>query len=716
MSDHLSGMPWFLREHIHNSRWTSFRDVQVRTFDTFSSCDDHILVASGTSSGKTEAALFPVITSLYNHPSEGIGALYIGPLKALIDDQFQRLEPILRESGVAITGWHGDIGQGIRERVLGDPQGILQITPESLENILSDRPEEVPRLFGGLRFVVVDEVHAFMDSERGLQLLCCLQRMEVMARCDPRRIGLSATVPDTEAAAAWLSADTGRRTTVVTDASPRGQGVTIRHNHFPAPDPEGDDTERKRAITRYYKGLYSEVAGRDSIVFVNSRSDAETVGRSLRKVAERYHGTEDIHVHHGSISREFRKAAEDSVRDPSRKTTVVATVTLELGMDIGGLDRVVQIEAPLTCSGLVQRLGRSGRRGGDRSMTIMCNEDESDPWSTVQGVDMSLVKAVAMTELAVGEGWTEPPSVPSLPYGLLYHQTMEYLKSGTGARFGRLVSDVLSLYPFRDVDEDDYRTLLRHMVAEGQLERMSDGTLLIGDRGERTVFDRDFCSVFRVRREIDVVNGDRTIGSIQEMPEVGETVQLAGHVWEVVRTRPSDNTVEVVESDGSAFTPWRSGTPGTHTLVMRRMRDVLESDTEYPYLDTAASNRLRICRAFARGNGMLETFAPTERGFRIHPWLGTVQFDTLRRAVRDVDGVDSVYGFQPYLIDVTTDLSLEELLRGVDHRLSRGGDTDLVRDNDRIRLGKYDRFVPDTLLRKAFVRDRLDFDFDLLDL
>ena len=713
MTDHFSSLPWFLREYVHSRRWGSFRAIQEATFDYFRRGDDHILISAGTSSGKTEAAMFPVITSLYNNPSDTVGALYIGPLKALIDDQFDRMDGILRESGIPVTGWHGDVDRNRKARFLDAPSGILQITPESLQNIVSGDPDIIRDLFSGLRFVIIDEVHTFVDSDRGAQLQCCLHRMEVVAGCDPRRIGLSATLSDTALAANWLSSDTGRRTSVIRDPSASDRSVCVRYRGFPVPDEDGDDTERKRAITGFYRNLLEEVRGGKCIVFVNSRYDAEVIGRSLRKVAERTMGNGDwIHVHHGSVSHEFRRRAEEDLKDPSKQVTVVSTVTLELGIDIGELDRIVQVNAPFTCTGMVQRMGRSGRRGGGQRMVVFCREDSSEPWSSVDGVSMDLVKAIAMTELIMNEGWTEPPVDRRYPFGLLYHQTMELLKESTGARFGTLSSEVLSMKPFSEIDKDAYKKLLRHMVSSGQLVRMEDGTLLIGPKGEKVAFGHDFCSVFKVKKEIDVISPDGRVGSIQGVPDEGELIQLAGRIWQVIEVRSEDATVLVEETDGSAETPWKSGTPDVHPHVMSKMRDVLESDTEYPYLDPAASNRLALCRTFARNNGMLSTFSEIEGGIRLFPWVGTIQFDTLVRALRMVNGVDRVYGFRPYYIDVRTRLPWNDVLERVNTILSHGPST-LVSPDDIVRIGKYDQHVPKDLLELMFADERLDTNFRL---
>ncbi len=713
MSDYFEKLPWFIKEYIHNCKWTGFRDIQNQTFSIFYSTDDHILISSGTSSGKTEAAMFPIIASLYNNPTEGIGALYIGPLKALIDDQFERMGPILGESELRITGWHGDIGQSRKTKLMDDPSGILQITPESLQNIISNHPEDIIRLFENLRFVIIDEVHAFMSSDRGLQLLCCLQRLEVMAGCNPRRIGLSATIANRDEAADWLAADTGRHVGIVSDDSSKKMEISIRYNAFPLPSPDDDGMERKRAITSYYLDLFRETHGYNCIVFTNSRQDAEKAAKSLRLVAEAKGFPNEVSIHHGSISKEIRKKAESDLKDPDRKTVTVSTVTLELGINIGDLDKIVQIDAPFTCSGMIQRMGRSGRRGGIQSLTVMCNEDAEDWWSNVDGVSMNLVKAIAMSELIKNESWTEPAEKDFMPFSLLYHQTMEYLRSGLGAKMSELYSGVLTMYPFKDISKEQYKLMLLHLVNLKHVLIMQDKTILIGPEAEKIVFGREFCSVFSTEKEIDVKSEGKTVGSIQNLPQMGELIQLAGHVWTVTAVYKDKSMIEVVETDGEACNPWKSGTPPTHDRIMKTMKRVLGSDDEYDYLDEAAQTRLSECRKMASDAGMLDLFSPRTGGYRMYPWVGTIQFDTLTRILRKVIGTDKIGSVQPYYIDIRTNLSEDDILSRIDKYISNHNPVSLVTDDDLLRYNKYDKYVPESLLAIEFASDRLDFDIQL---
>lgn len=186
----------FIQEYIWRHNWTEIRAIQAAACDAILNSDDHLLIASGTASGKTEAAFLPILTSLHNDPPESIGVLYIAPLKALINDQFQRLDGLLEAADIPVTAWHGDISDSRKKRALRQARGVVQITPESLEGLLLRRSGEVAQAFSELRFVVIDEVHAFMADERGRQVLCLLERLARLTRVPPRRVGLSATLGD----------------------------------------------------------------------------------------------------------------------------------------------------------------------------------------------------------------------------------------------------------------------------------------------------------------------------------------------------------------------------------------------------------------------------------------------------------------------------------------------------------------------------------------
>ena len=713
MTDYFAGLPYFLKEYIHTSRWTEFRDIQLRAFEVLLGSEDHLLLSSGTSSGKTEAAMFPVIASLYDDPPKSVGALYISPLKALIDDQYGRLALVLRDSGIRLTSWHGEAETGMKDGLRREPSGILQITPESLQGLVYGDKDEAKRLFGDLRFIIIDEVHSFMDSDRGIQLLCCLERLQRVTGVCARRIGLSATLSDLSTAESWLSSSTGIPTVSEVCPSEQKREVRILYSRIPAEDFDDGSTARKLAVGRMYMRMFHETEGRSSIVFVNSRITAERTGRSLTKMAERMGSKMRVFVHHGSVSKESRKAAEEYLKGGHSDVTTVATSTLELGVDIGSLDTVVQIGPPHSCSSLLQRMGRSGRRGGSQSLVLFCNDDAQMWWSDVCGVSVNLIRSIAMVELAVKEGWVEPPNIVKRPYGILLQQTLAYLRESVGARFTELCDEVLSLYPFREIPQEDYRTLVKHMVGRELLTYLNDGTLVLGPAGERIAFGKGFPVVFAGSKDIEIRFDGKPIGTVQKIPEIGGNILLSGRVWAIKSVSPDGTIADVVESEGDTDTSWKSGSPEYHRNVLRKMREILLSDEQYDYVDEDGLRRLNESRKAAKEAGMDRLLTNVGDFMRITPWIGSRQYDTMYRMLRAMPGVGVVRHLEPYIIDVRDDGSYSDLLSSLKQYSHNFDLVELVNYKDDLIVGKYDEFVPEVLLMKEFAADRLDSGFDL---
>lgn len=698
MTDFLERMPPFLRERIHAEGWTSWRGVQEDSFRVLFDTDDHLLISAGTSSGKTEAAMIPVISSLALDPPRGVGAIYVGPTKALIDDQFSRMDRMLRDSRLEVTGWHGDVSQSSKDSLRRDPRGILQITPESLQGVVCD-PDLVRRMFPELRFVVIDEVHAFMASDRGLQLLCELATLERVAGCSPRRVGLSATLSDLKGAEEWLRAGTSRNVTSVSSRDEVPARVGIKYARIPA---EGE--ARKEATLAYYRELFRLTDPYSCIVFTNSRASAERTARSLDRVSKASGSENQVRIHHGSLSSGVRRDAEADLRG-DRRPTVVATSTLELGMDIGGLDRVVQIGAPYTCSSMLQRMGRTGRRGGRREMVVFCYDNESKWSPSPPGTSMDLVRAVAVTELATRDGWTEPIEPNPLPFGLLYHQTLAYLKGADhDVRWPELRDSVLSMWPFRRISKAEYRELAMHMLSIGHLQRMDDGTLLIGLKGEAIANGREFASTFEVQESVEVRADGQVIGNVQGRPREGRLVSLAGKVWAVVRV--GDGWADVREvPEGSAESKWESLPPEVSDSVAKRMRQVLTSSERYRYLDSAASDELDASRAAFASEGY-DGAVEVPEGMLLFPWMGTRAFETLRRAILCVGARVPMHA-SPLWMRVDTQMSWEELRGEVVRYLESSEPEDLVLLEDVQDMGKYEAFVPEGLRAREFAAHRL---------
>jgi ATP-dependent helicase Lhr and Lhr-like helicase len=442
----------FIREYIYRARWEALRDFQAETAAALFDTPNHVLVMSGTASGKTEAAFLPILTAMHDDPPRSIGAMYVGPLKALINDQFERLSGLLSESGIPLQSWHGDVSQSRKERFLIEPRGVLQITPESLEAMLINRHGDIPRLFADLRYVVVDELHAFIASDRGRQLLCQLDRIARHIGKVPRRVGLSATLGDPDAAAEWLRGGTETPVTLVKD-TPGARTIEIGVEHYGQQDYFADLADMTRE-------------GQKTLLFANARATAEEIAVAMHRIAEEQQLPDIYYVHHGAVAAEVRQEAEAAMRDPERAACTIATMTLELGIDLGRLDQVLQVGAPNTVSSFVQRLGRSGRRGTPSRMFFFTREKEPDkepqqpddppaepdqpegdpqveshtdetqldenfealeslaipetPIKLEQRVAWDLLQTIAAIQLYVEERWIEPATTPQLPVSLLY--------------------------------------------------------------------------------------------------------------------------------------------------------------------------------------------------------------------------------------------------------------------------------------------------------
>lgn len=711
----------FIQEFIYKRRWTALREAQVEACRVLFDTKHHLLIASGTASGKTEAAFFPALTEIDRHPSRSVGILYIGPLKALINDQFERLKDLLKEGGIPVWHWHGDVPQSEKTKLMQKPSGVLQITPESLEGLLMNKPNAIPALFQDLRYVIVDEVHAFMGADRGSQVLSLLTRIERMARCEPRRIGLSATLSDYETASSWLGAGSPHAVEVVAPQGGRKLRLSIEHFTMPDARDEEQAEELANAKRAYMDYVYDHTNRKKALIFTNSRTDAELTTLELRRTAAKRHDPDVFHVHHGSISAMLREETEAALRSGSGAAVACATVTLELGIDLGELERVLQLGAPYSCSSFVQRLGRSGRRGDAASeMMFAITEEEDEEAQLPARMPWVLLRAIAIIELYVKERWVEPLKLRKKPVGLLYHQTMSILHAMGEQTPLELARAVLTLPPFNNVTPDEYKMLLNYMIHTDHIQRTDEGTLIVGLTGEKITGHYRFLAVFKDDEEHVVYNGTEEIGSITTVPPPDYCFSLAGKLWKVVEIDIKHKAVYVKPSRGKADTLWLGAGGDVHTRVMQKMRDVLADSTIYPYLAPRAVNRLERARRLAKESGLLSQIVIPAGGDScfILPWIGTKSFRTLERLLKvklaDPLKLRSVVPMEPYYLVVSGKTDADTLLAQILMESSSLEDLSaLLKPDEAPYLGKYDEFVDPDLLRIAFAEDGLER-FDLL--
>lgn len=714
----------FIQDFIYQNGWESLRAIQMAAGDAIFNTSENVLLSASTASGKTEAAFFPILTLFSEDMPTSVGAIYIGPLKALINDQFTRLNDLCAEANIPVWHWHGDVSQSHKSKMLKNPSGILQITPESLEAMLLRKHAAISRLFGDLRFIVIDEVHSLMRGDRGGQTLCLIERLSRMAGVNPRRIGLSATIGDPQKAGEFLSAGTGRGT-IVPKIESKGTKWRLSMEHFYIQGPQASDGKpianalpeldsvTDRAPDSADPGIgyiFEHTRGKKCLVFVNSREECEAVTTTLRQYCEAKQERDRFLIHHGNLSASYRETAEEIMKDDEQFQTTVTTATLELGIDIGRLERAFQVDAPFTVSSFLQRMGRTGRRGLPPEMWFVIREEMPEaramlpttiPWKLLQGI--------ALVQSYLEERWVEPPAEGKLQYSLLFHQTMSTLASCGEMTAAELASRVLTLNQFKRISRDDYKILLRHMLENDHIQRTERGGLIVGIAGERIVNSFKFYAVFQENEEYIVRCGSHELGTIVKPPPAGEKIAIAGHVWIVEEVDRKRKLVYCEQVKGKVPAYFGECPGDINTKILERMRQVLREQKSFPYLMKNAAARLQQARQSADNSGSAYKPLICLGGdmWCLFPWLGTYAFLAMERFLKlrcgarlGLKGMDSS---RPYFIQFKMKVSEQEFWQILHEEAAKPLDPmELLYPGEVPEFEKYDQYVPDELVRKGF--------------
>ncbi len=768
----------FVQDFIYDHAWENLRGIQVAAGEAIFNTDENVLLTASTASGKTEAAFFPILTEFWEDPPASVGALYIAPLKALINDQFMRLNELCEEADIPVWHWHGDVSSSHKQKLLKHPSGILQITPESLEALLMHRHMAVPRLFCDLRYVVIDELHSLLRGDRGGQTLCLIERLSRMANVNPRRIGLSATIGDPERTGAFLANGTGRGC-IIPRFEDAGRTWRLSMEHFYITGPQA--VERAAAeMPRRADGtieadvlsvesvpgdtlvsdtflspiggsdrstpdvnaspatelaprttdsapenadpgigyIFERTRGHKCLVFVNSREEAEAVCTMLRSYCEAEHEPDRFLIHHGNLSASLRESAEDIMRDDERLDTTVTTATLELGIDIGRLERAFQIDAPFTVSSFLQRMGRTGRRGAPPEMHFVMREEQPEPRTTMpETIPWKLLQGIALVQLTREEHWVEPPRLDRLPYSLLFHQTMATLASCGELTPAELAARVLTLSYFHRVSADDFRVLLRHLLETEQIQQTEAGGLIVGLAGERITNSFKFYAVFQENEEFTVRSESAELGTIVNPPPPGERIAIAGACWLVEEVDWKRHLVYCTQVKGRVPAYFGDCAGDIDTHVLERMRRVLAEHEAYPYLLDNARARLRQARWTAEQSGAAKQPLINLGGdtWVLFPWLGSYAFLALERLLKikcagelGLRGLDPA---RPYYIQFRMRADEDTFWSVLETEAEKDFDPlDLVYPGEVPYFDKYDELLPAELVRKGFAEGVLDIE------
>jgi ATP-dependent Lhr-like helicase len=703
-----------IQRFIWAEGWEELRDAQEASIPLILPGDRDVIIAAATAAGKTEAAFLPALTNLLAASGEGL-IVYISPLKALINDQFGRLDRLCEQLEIKVWPWHGDISATIKTRFLKKPEGVLLITPESLEALLCNRGSSVAAVFRQLKFFVVDELHAFIGSERGKQLQSLMHRIEVSIGRKVPRIGLSATLGEMSLAGKFLRP--GSSPALVQSKSSGADLKILVKGYEEPPAIKQDDEEEPEAVTpaQIAAHLFKVLRGSNNLVFPNSRREVERYTHILNGICERERVPNEFWPHHGSLSKEIRSETEAALKQKERPATAICTNTLELGIDIGAVKSVAQVGPPPSVASLRQRLGRSGRRKGEPAILRGYSVEDALPGLTSlkDRLRLDTLQMVAMISLLL-EGWFEPPRVDGAHFSTLIQQLLSAIAQYGGASAAQLYSLLCTPGgPFAGVEKGEFLELLRHLATKKLIVQESSGVLLPGPLGEKFVNHYTFYAAFASDEEFRIVAGGRTLGSlpVNQMLTAGQRILFAGKTWRVEEVDEASKTIHVSRAAGGV-PPLFSGGPGrTHTRVRQRTREVLRRQDIPAFVDATGQKFMTEARQeYARLD--LDNQLALDQGTEVMvmTWLGDAANEAiacfyLRRGFMATPAGPGVEvrkkaGGVNEILDVLRDTAVDE-----PPPLDM-----LLEDVKNLAREKWDWALPDTLLRKAYATQYLDIE------
>lgn len=564
----------YIQQEIYKQRWERLTPLQEQTAKVIFDTGESLVVSSGTATGKTEAVMFPLLTDLENRPADGIRILYFSPTKALINDQYRRLSKLTAGGTAQVVRYHSDVGSQKKKQLEAMENLIVMLTPESLESLLISEPGLLRRRMESLEYIVIDEMHYFMESERGIQLLCVMERLQSLIGRVPRRVGLSATIGDASIACHWLSSDTEYKVRYVT-------GIEQKKAFRVLLDGYEEETEACRR-------LYQLTRGRRSLIFFRTKKELEETACRLGK-------EQPVYIHHAGLTAEERKDTEEALRSSIRPVTVASTSTLELGIDIGGLERVLHMGAPFRVTSFLQRLGRSGRRGAPSEMAILVKL-EKDP------LHWEVLLAAAIVRLYTEKRWLETPMPVRKPFQIVFQQMLAIVKEYGEVAPEELRSRILEMKAFSSIESSEYELLYQDMLRTDMLELSEAGGLLLGMQGELLVNSREFYAVFIGMEEYTVYYGKEAIGRCYRTMQPGDRLLIAGRAWEVESIDQSARELYVRESQGSGqMIAYSTRGLEIDREVYRMILNTLESKTEYPWMTAPVRAALEEDRQYYAG-------------------------------------------------------------------------------------------------------------------
>lgn len=710
-----------VQKWIFKQGWPSLREIQDLSIDPIMAGNTDVLISASTASGKTEAFFLPACSVIADQ-DEGIGILYISPLKALINDQDRRLESLADILEMKVTPWHGDSNIAEKKKLRKKPSGIILITPESLESMLIRDANWVRGAFSNLKYIVIDEFHAFIGSERGHQLLSLLTRMEhLLGRLDDPipRIALSATLGELETVPLSLRPNKSFPCKIIT-SSKSHSAVKIMVKGYIDPQILNATDIRENAQYRICEDLFSFCRGSSHLVFANSRKRTESIAFRLSHFCEDKILPNEFYPHHGSLAKELREDLESRLQKEQLPTTAICTMTLELGIDIGKVDSVIQVTAPHSISSLRQRMGRSGRRGGPSILRMLIAERDVGKNSNIADkLRLQLIQSLAMVRLLIRSKWFEPADKSCFHFSTLLHQILAVIAQWGGIRADQLFKLLCREGPFQNITPADFKAILIHMGQSELITQLGSGELVLGIQGEKLTNHYTFYTVFNTPEEFRIVFGSKTLGTlpIDSMLIEGQQIIFGGQRWNVKEVNTENKTIYVEHAKGGEPPDFAGDGMSIHDMVRKEMFNLLKEgdyrisvgDHKVDYIDKEAKLLFKEgVKTFNDYNLSEDKVLASNGHICIFTWKGDKVVNTL---VALLNQKDLVAGSFAGVIEVSKS-SLGEV-KNILYQLKNStlpSAYELAKLVPEKRVEKYDEQLPDDILSIGYGAKAFDID------
>lgn len=694
-----------MQRWIWDQNWGDLREIQERAVAPILQANTDVIISASTASGKTEAAFLPAISRVASDKSKGVQILYISPLKALINDQNRRLESLCERADVKLTPWHGDVNQSVKQKLSKSPEGVLLITPESLEAFLLQKGNWCQSAFKELSYIIIDEFHAFIGSERGIQLLSLLNRIEFLIRRKIPRIALSATLGELQTVPKFLRPNQDFPCEIIPDSSGNRSELKLQLRGYKE---QAEMQSEESTMTVLKDDLFRLLRGKSNLLFANSRARTEELSVGLSDRCFNLGVPNEFFPHHGNLSKEDRESLEVRLQAEKLPTTAVCTMTLELGIDIGNVDSVVLVTPPHSVSSLRQRIGRAGRRGQPAVIRLFIPEREiTQDMSLQDKLRWSTFQSIAMVNLLL-EKWYEPPSDSNFHLSTLVQQILSVTGQYGGVQAQQLYRLLCKEGPFRKIDSPIFSAVLKSLGYHDQLIQTTDGQIVLGSKGERTVEHYTFYAAFTSSVEYRLEADGKPIGTLPvDFPLIEDQIIIfSGRRWKVKQVDHEKRLILLSPAKGGKPPLFIGGFGAVHDRVRQEMKTIYENAIAPPYLNPTAKE------LFEEGlqshtNFNLNESSLVESGpdLNVITWAGDivtytleVLFSSLGMAARSSNG----------FLEISI-CSKDEFRDAVKYLLNnRPVPEDLLDFLGENSTEKHDRFIPADILQLAKANQFLD--------